>query len=93
MVPEVFADGVGRIHFHENMVRIELVSIVPPEADPAPGTPPKTEVRQRIVMTPAGLLRMIGALQELMRKLEAAGLVRRNEPGAAEAAARAAKKP
>ena len=84
MIPETYADGIGRIGFSEGMVRIELISIVPSERE---GGEAKTEVRHRLVMTPHGFLRALQAQHSLLQKLEQAGLVKRQDspgtPGAA----------
>jgi hypothetical protein len=79
MVPETYADGIGRIGFSEGMVRIELISLAPSEKE---GTEPKAEVRQRLVMTPHAFLRALQAQHALLQKLEQAGLVKRQDtPG------------
>jgi hypothetical protein len=76
MIPETYADGIGRIGFSEGMVRIELVSIVPSDKEGGDG---KTEVRHRLVMTPHAFLRALQAQHSLLQKLEQAGLVKRQD--------------
>jgi hypothetical protein len=73
MVPETFADGVGRIGFSEGMVRIELVSV----ADQDKEGRPVREACHRIVMTPQGFMQSVQAQLNLIRKLEEAGVIRR----------------
>jgi hypothetical protein len=90
MVPETFADGIGRIGFSEGMVRIELVSV----ADQKDGQPVRQPCR-RIVMTPQGFMQSVQAQLNLIRKLEEAGVIRRapaqgGETAAAPAAANGA---
>jgi hypothetical protein len=76
MVPEIYVDGIGRIGFADGMVRIELVSVPPPE--PGREGESQPEPRARIVMTPHGFLSSLQSLHSLLKKLEAAGVVKRN---------------
>jgi hypothetical protein len=73
MVPETFADGIGRIGFSEGMVRIELVSVADQDKD---GRAVR-EACRRIVMTPQGFMQAVQAQLNLIRKLEEAGVIRR----------------
>lgn len=73
MIPETFADGIGRIGFSEGMVRIELVSVADQDKD---GRPVR-ETCHRIIMTPQGFMQGVQAQLNLVRKLEEAGLIRR----------------
>jgi hypothetical protein len=87
MIPETFADGVGRIGFSEGMVRIELVSVADQDKD---GRPVR-EACHRIIMTPQGFMQSVQAQLNLIRKLEEAGVIRRapaqgGEPAAAQPA-------
>ena len=77
MVPETFADGIGRIGFSEGMVRVELVSV----ADQDKEGRPIREACHRIVMTPQGFMQSIQAQLNLLRKLEEAGVIRRAPAG------------
>jgi hypothetical protein len=82
MIPETFADGIGRIGFSEGMVRIELVSVADQDKD---GRPVR-EACRRIVMTPQGFMQSVQAQLNLIRKLEEAGVIRR-APASGEPAA------
>ena len=91
MVPETFADGIGRIGFSEGMVRIELVSV----ADQDKEGRPVREACHRIIMTPQGFMQSVQAQLNLIRKLEEAGVIRRapapgGEPATAAAPANGA---
>jgi len=77
MVPEIFADGVGRVDFTAGVVRIELVSL-----DPAAQGAERAEVRHRVVMPLEGYLQSLNTLGELVNKMVAAGVLKRNEPAA-----------
>ena len=83
MVPETFADGIGRIGFSEGMVRIELVSVADQDKD---GKPVR-EACRRIVMTPQGFMQAVQAQLNLIRKLEEAGVIRRAAAQGGDAAA------
>ena len=83
MVPETYADGVGRIGLSEGMVRIELVSV----ADQDKEGRPVRETCRRIVMTPQGFMQSVQAQLNLVRKLEEAGVIRRAPAGNEQAAA------
>lgn len=93
---EVFADGVGWIGFHAGVVRIEFFSYGTPstgEALPgaAPGKPAEKEPErvpcQRIVMPLEGFMRSLGAMNDLVKKLEEGGMILRRPAGAAQAGA------
>jgi hypothetical protein len=83
MVPETFADGIGRIGFSEGMVRIELVSVADQDKD---GRAVR-EACRRIVMTPQGFMQAVQAQLNLIRKLEEAGVIRRAPANGQEQAA------
>ena len=74
-ITETYADGIGRLGVSEGMVRIELVSLVPGETDGET----RPEVRHRLVMTPHGFLRALEAQHALLKKLEEAGIVTRQQ--------------
>ena len=74
MEKEIFADGIGEITLSGGMVRIDLVSMVGTQKDK--DQPPKLEQRQRIVMPPDGFLRSFSAMENLVKQLIDAGLVK-----------------
>lgn len=71
---EVFADGIGEISLSGGMVRLDLVSLVGSqnEADKKP----TYKVKGRVVMPPEGFLRSFSAMENLVKQLMEAGLVR-----------------
>jgi hypothetical protein len=79
MIDELFSDGVGRVDFVSGVVRIELVSL-----DPTPGGQGKMEVRQRVIMPVDGFLHSLNTMGDLVNKLVAAGVLKRNEPAPAD---------
>ena len=82
---EIYADGIGQIHFAGGMVRYDFVSLQPEEDGKAP-TP---QANVRIVMPPQGFLAAYNSMQQLIDKLLEAGVLQKNE---AAPAAKASKK-
>ena len=73
---EIFADGVGQIHFAGGMVRYDFVTLQPEENGQAPV--PQSNVR--VIMPPQGFLAAFNSMQQLIDKLVEAGLFQKNEP-------------
>ena len=71
---ELFADGIGEISLSNGMVRIDLISYV--NNQKTKDQPPEVAVRQRVVMPPDGFLRSFGAMENLVKQLIEAGLVK-----------------
>ena len=74
---DVYADGIGEITLTGGMVRIDLVSLSAKERD-AEGRP-KLEFRKRVVLPPEGFLRSFSAMEDLVKQLVDAGLIKRRE--------------
>ncbi|MGE4563241.1 MAG: hypothetical protein AB7F32_00090 [Victivallaceae bacterium] len=72
---EIFADGIGQIHFAGGMVRFDFVTLQPGEDGKAP-TP---VVNERIIMPPQGFLGAFNSMQQLIDKLLEAGVLQKNE--------------
>ena len=72
---EIFADGIGQIHFAGGMVRFDFVTLQPQEGGQAP-TP---EAKYRIIMPPQGFLATFNSMQQLIDKLLDAGILQKNE--------------
>ena len=72
---EIFADGIGQIHFAGGMVRFDFVTLQP-EAD---GKAPTPGVDERIIMPPQGFLGAFNSMQQLIDKLVEAGILQKNE--------------
>ena len=86
---EVFADGIGEIVLSGGMVRMDLVALTGSQRDE--NNQPKLEFRQRVVMPPDGFLRSFSAMEDLVKQLIKAGLVKpRDGEGGAMAEAPAA---
>lgn len=74
MEREIFADGIGEITLSGGMVRMDLVSMVGTQKNN--DQPPQLEFRQRVVMPPDGFLRSFSAMENLVKQLIDAGLVK-----------------
>ena len=72
---EIFADGIGQIHFAGGMVRFDFVTLQP-EAE---GKAPTPEANLRIIMPPQGFLAAFNSMQQLIDKLVEAGVLKKNE--------------
>ena len=72
---EIFADGIGQIHFAGNMVRFDFVTLQPSEDGNAPV--PASNVR--IIMPPQGFLGAFNSMQQLIDRLVEAGVLQKNE--------------
>ena len=72
---EIFADGIGQIHFAGGMVRFDFVTLQPGED----GAAPTPVVNERIIMPPQGFLGAFNSMQQLIDKLVEAGELTKNE--------------
>ena len=72
---EIFADGIGQIHFAGGMVRFDFVTLQPN----AEGKEPTPEYKERIIMPPQGFLNAFQSMQNLIDKLLEAGVLQKNE--------------
>jgi hypothetical protein len=75
---EIFADGVGQIHFAGGMVRYDFVTLQPEENGKAPV--PQSNIR--VIMPPQGFLAAFNSMQQLIDKLVEAGVLQKNEQAA-----------
>ncbi len=72
---EIFADGIGQIHFAGGMVRFDFVTLQPGED----GAAPTPVVNERIIMPPQGFLGAYNSMEQLINKLLEAGILQKNE--------------
>lgn len=73
----IFADGIGEINLSGGMVRMDLVQLVGSQSDAE--NKPRLEVTKRVVMPPDGFLRSFSAMENLVKQLIDAGLVKPRE--------------
>jgi hypothetical protein len=69
-----FADGIGEITLSGGMVRMDLVTLVGSQNDSE--NKPRLEFSQRVIMPPDGFLRSFSAMENLVKQLIDAGLVK-----------------
>ena len=74
---EIFADGIGQIHFAGGMVRYDFVTVQPAEDGKT-----TTQSNVRIIMPPQGFLAAFNSMQQLIDKLLEAGVLQKNEAAA-----------
>ena len=72
---EIFADGIGQIHFAGGMIRFDFMTLQPQEE----GKAPVPEATTRIIMPPQGFLATFNSMQQLIDKLVEAGVLKKNE--------------
>ena len=72
---EVFADGIGQIHFAGGMIRFDFVTLQPEQE----GKAPIPASNLRIIMPPQGFLNTFNSMQQLIDKLIEAGVLTKNE--------------
>ena len=72
---EIFADGIGQIHFVGGMVRYDFITLNPTEN----GKAPVPEASVRVIMPPQGFLNTFNSMQQLIDKLLDAGVLQKNE--------------
>ena len=71
---DFFADGIGEITLSGGMVRMDLVTMVGSQNNAE--NKPRLEFSKRIVMPPDGFLRSFSAMENLVKQLIEAGLVK-----------------
>ena len=77
---EIFADGIGQIHFASGMVRFDFVTLQP---DPDGKGEPQPLCKERIIMPPQGFLNAFNSMQNLIDKLLEAGILQKTNNTAA----------
>ena len=77
---EIFADGIGQIHFAGGMVRFDFVTLQPDGDGKSEPTP---LCKERIIMPPQGFLNAFNQMQNLIDKLLEAGILQKTNNTAA----------
>ena len=73
---EIYADGIGQIHFIGGMVRFDFMTLQPNEKE---NENPVPQSSMRVIMPPQGFLGAFDSMQQLINKLVDAGLIQKNE--------------
>jgi len=76
---EIYADGVGEITLSGGMVRMDLFTVTGKGDEE---NQPKIRVNQRIIFPPDGFLRSFSAMEDLVKKLVDAGIIKRKDEAA-----------
>ena len=71
---ESYADGIGEITLSGGMVRMGLVTLQGSQKNSE--SKPQLETSQRIIMPPDGFLRSFSAMENLVKQLIDAGLIK-----------------
>ena len=77
-IQTIYTDGVGKIHFYGNMIRLDLMDFVPTENEDG-GDEKKSElnakISHRLVMNPHAFLATYESFVNMIEKLTAAGVL------------------
>lgn len=77
-IQTIYTDGVGKIHFYGNMIRLDLMDFVPAEVEES-GDEKKSElnakIAYRLVMNPHAFLATYESFVNMIDKLTAAGVL------------------
>ncbi len=76
---EIFADGIGQIHFAGGMVRYDFITLQPQAEKDGKPQPPLPQANLRVIMPPQGFLATFNSMQQLIDKLLDAGILQKNE--------------
>ena len=71
---EIFADGVGQIHFVGGMIRLDFVTLEPGENDDTPSS----KEAFRLIMPQQGFLQAFNSMRQLLDQLVEAGVMQRD---------------
>lgn len=72
-IKETFIDGIGNITFIGGMIRADIVSYATNKTDDK-GSPLLT-TRQRLIFSPQGFVQAVGAMNNIVKKLNEAGII------------------
>ena len=71
-IQTVYTDGIGKIHFFGNMIRLDMMNFVPTESNEEK---PEPETVMRLVMSPNAFLASYESFVNMVAKLEKAGII------------------
>ncbi|MDD3153792.1 MAG: hypothetical protein PHS41_02915 [Victivallaceae bacterium] len=74
----VFADGMESVSLTDGMIRCELYCVTPLRDAGKTAVPPEHDVFGELLMTPQSFIRAYGAMEDLIRQLTEAGIVKRS---------------
>lgn len=79
-IKTIYTDGIGKIHFFGNMIRLDLMDFVPSESDDA-GSKPEPTITTRLVMSPHAFLASYESFMNMIDKLKKAGVLTAADDG------------
>ncbi len=79
---EIYADEIGEITLSKGMVRLDLLSLAGSHRDES--NKPSLQAKARIIMPPDGFLRSFSAMENLVKQLVDAGIIKHKAKGADE---------
>lgn len=74
MIQDFYADGIGQITLAGGMVRMDLITLA--STGKADSKDQKFDVKHRVIMPPDGFLKSFSAMENLVKQLIDAGLVK-----------------
>jgi len=73
-IKTIYTDGIGKIHFFGNMLRLDLMDFVPTDSDD-PNSKPEPQITTRLVMSPNAFLASYESFMNMIDKLTKAGVL------------------
>ena len=82
-VKERYVDGIGKIHFIGGVIRFDLYSFQPVEAEDGKSEQtPEPIIAERLIMSPNGFLASYDAMVNMINKLTEAGVIQKRDDAA-----------
>lgn len=73
----IFVDGMESVSLTDGMIRMELYNVLLNRSR-NPDSPSEHDITGELIMTPQGFIKAFSTMESLVRKLENAGIVKRN---------------
>lgn len=72
-IKTIYTDGIGKIHFFGNMIRMDLMDFVPDDSND--NSKPTPQITHRVVMSPNAFLASYESFVNMIDKLTKAGVL------------------
>lgn len=73
----VFVDGMESVSLTDGMIRMELYNVLLNKSR-NPDAPNEHDITSELIMTPQGFIKAFSTMESLVKKLENAGIIKRN---------------
>ena len=73
----IFVDGMESVSLTDGMIRMELYNVLLNRSR-NPDAPSEHDITGELIMTPQGFIKAFSTMENLVRKLENAGIIKRN---------------